>query len=137
VSTTTQVVTGIDVQTVLDGTVNLSVTLTDAAGNVGIPVTASMSKFTNIAPTGSPAPIVLNQNDPNQRINLLAGFTDAESDPISVSSVVISYSIKRISDNSNVTVTSSQLTKFADVVSPADLSNNELLVEMTKSTYRM
>jgi hypothetical protein len=135
VSTTTQVVTGIDVQTVLDGTVNLSVTLTDAAGNVGIPVTASMSKFTNIAPTGSPAPIVLNQNDPNQRINLLAGFTDAESDPISVSSVVISYSIKRISDNSNVTVTSSQLTKFADVVSPADLSNNELLVEMTKSTF--
>lgn len=135
VTSSTQVVSGIDVHTVLDGTVSLSVTLTDLAGNVGTAATASMNKFTNIAPTASPLPIVLNQNDPDQRINLLAGATDSEGDALSVNSVVISYSIKRISDNSNVTVSSSQLTKFADVASPADLSNNELLIEMTKSNF--
>jgi gliding motility-associated-like protein len=135
VTSSTQVVSGIDVHTVLDGTVSLSVTLTDLAGNVGAAATASMNKFTNVAPTASPLPIVLNQNDPDQRINLLAGATDLEGDALSVNSVVISYSIKRISDNSNVTVSSSQLTKFADVVSPADLSNNELLIEMTKSNF--
>ena len=51
VSTADQHVTGIDVSSLPDGTLTYSVTLTDAAGNVGSPVTATATLDT-VAPTG-------------------------------------------------------------------------------------
>jgi gliding motility-associated-like protein len=135
ITSANQTVTGINTSPVRDGSVTLTVTTTDVAGNTGLPVTASITKQTNNAPTGSPAPITISQNDPVRVINLTSGVTDAEGDPLTVQSLQVTYSIIRISDNSTIATTSSQNTKFQDVVSSSDLSGNNLTVDTPKSNF--
>jgi gliding motility-associated-like protein len=135
VTSTNQTVTGINTSVVRDGSVTLSVTTTDVAGNTGSPVTTSITKQTNSAPTGSPAPITISQNDPVRIINLISGVTDAEGDPLTVQNLQISYSIIRISDNTTLSTTTSQISKFQDVVSSSDLSGNNLTIDTPKSNF--
>ena len=135
VTVSPQTISGINTSTVRDGTVTLSVTLTDAASNVGFPATTTISKATNAAPTGSVTPITLSQNDPITIVNLVQGLSDPENDPLQVSSVTVSYSIIRISDNASITPTNSQINKFQDVVSSSDLSGNNLTVEIPKAKF--
>ncbi len=135
VTTSPQTISGINTSTVRDGTVTLSVTLADAANNVGTAATATISKAANGAPSGALAPITLSQNDPITVVNLVQGLSDPENDPLQVSSIAVSYSITRISDNATITPSNAQLTKFQDVVSSSDLSGNNLTVETPKSKF--
>jgi len=60
INASSQQVTGVDVSSLSEGTLTLSVTVTDSAGNSGSAVTATVTKKYNVAPvlSGSPATTV-------------------------------------------------------------------------------
>jgi gliding motility-associated-like protein len=135
VTNSTQVIGNINTSTLRDGIITLSLKIIDQAGNSGLVVTDTINKATNGGPTGTPTPITLSQNDPDQTINLLNGITDAEGDPLTVSNVTISYSIENVVTNQPVVINSTLLTKFQDVVSTSDLTGTNLFIEMSKSKF--
>jgi len=71
VTSNPQTISGINTSTVQDGTLTLSVTLSDVASNQGTASTATITKSTNRSPSGSVAPITLSQNDPITVVNLV------------------------------------------------------------------
>jgi gliding motility-associated-like protein len=135
VTNSTQVIGDINTSTLRDGIITLSLTIIDQAGNSGLAVTDTINKATNGGPTGTPTPITLSQNAPDQTINLLDGITDPEGDPLTISNVTITYSIENVVTNQPVVINSTLLTKFQDVVSTADLTGTNLFIEMSISKF--
>jgi cyclophilin family peptidyl-prolyl cis-trans isomerase len=75
ISSSTQQVTGINVAMLPNGTLNFSVTLTDAAGNIGSAATAATATLTQTTPAGYT--ITADQSALNSTTATSAGFTFA------------------------------------------------------------
>ncbi|WP_200978007.1 MBG domain-containing protein [Echinicola sp. 20G] len=95
IATATDQITVIDLSGLGDGTITLSVTLTDAAGNTGSSSTDTSTKDTNEAPTAS-AVSINGTMTVGEQLKGTYTFTDANSDPESGST----YQWYRSDDNS-------------------------------------
>ncbi|RCX13554.1 S-layer family protein, partial [Anaerobacterium chartisolvens] len=78
VSSATQQVTGINVSGLTDGTLTVSVTLTDAGGNEGLPATGTVAKDT-VVPSGYTIAIEQSGIDASNVASLSFTFTGAET----------------------------------------------------------
>ncbi|WP_186758167.1 MBG domain-containing protein, partial [Echinicola salinicaeni] len=95
IATASDQVTGIDLSGLGDGTITVSVTLTDAAGNTGSLSTGTSTKDTNEAPTAS-AVSINGTITVGEQLTGTYTFADANSDPESGST----YKWYRSDDNS-------------------------------------
>lgn len=123
-----------------DGVLAFTIDYADLVGNAGPTVTAttdgtSVSVLKNQTPIDNSTPVTYSQDSPDFNLDLLAGISDPEGDPLTVSNVVITYSIENVVTNQPVIINSTTVTKFQDVVSTADLSGTDLFIEMSKSKF--
>ena len=118
ISASDQQITAIDVSSLSDGDLTLTVSLTDPAGNVGADVTDNLVKDTT-APTGYSASF----DDPDDLINtteqsdLSFSFADAEVD------ASYSYSIDDSDDTTNPITGSGSITASDNQITGIDLSS--------------
>ncbi|QLE87645.1 tandem-95 repeat protein [Shewanella sp. Scap07] len=103
ISSTSETVTNVDVSTLAEGTLTLSLSLTDTANNTGEPTTASVDKIYNIAPTinqGNSVSVTISEDNSPTSFNLTLDASDIDNNPLS-------WSIVTNANNGNATVNGS------------------------------
>lgn len=100
ISSATQRVSGMNVSSLAEGTLTLSVVLTDALGNRGAVVTTTVLKRYNTAPVAQDDRINLAKTANNQYLlAVLANDSDADGDLLSIDGVQADVGIVRLADN--------------------------------------
>jgi len=105
----------------------------DLAGNSNTS-TSTLSIALNSAPVGTPTPISVTQDDPDQVVTLTSGIIDPDGDEMTVTNFEVTYSLA--SGNEFVSVNDPVLlNKFAKIVSQEGLNGNELSIFTSKANF--
>ncbi len=117
ISTTTDQITMIDVSGLGDGTVTLSATLTDTAGNTGTPATDTSLKDTEAPGGGTPYTVVIDQDPINNSNQTMVSFTFADAE------VGTTYNYTMTSDGGGTPVTGTgTISTTSDQITMIDVS---------------
>lgn len=122
--------TGIDVSSFNEGTLTLSFTLTDIAGNTGVASTDTIIKQYNDAPViteGASIGVSMSEDGIPNAFSLTLNATDAENE-------TITWSISSNASNGTATVSGTGNSKAVDYVPTADFNGSDsFTVEITDS----